>query len=146
MRTMIGRVAVAAGVLLAAIQVVRPTHTNPVVDPARTLQGTLPSHPGVPVVARACENCHSNQTNWPWYSHVAPVSWLVAHDVKEAREALNFSEWAGYSAERQRKLLRESCSEVKEGEMPMSAYVLMHPEAKLTAGDVTAICGLGASN
>ena len=140
----IRRVVVVTIVLLAAIQLVRPARVNPPVDPDRTLQSAVPAHPGAPVVARACQNCHSNQTQWPWYSHVAPVSWLVTHDVNEARSAVNFSEWAAYSPERQRKLLQESCKEVKEGEMPMSIYVLMHPEAKLTSNDVNAICSIAS--
>lgn len=129
--------------LVVGLQFVRPTRTNPPIDQRLTLEAQIgSSHPAVPVIARACQNCHSSETSWPWYSKVAPISWLVAHDVAEARTAVNFSNWSAYGPEQQRKLLKESCSEVREGEMPLSMYVLLHPEAKLDAADVRAVCGL----
>ena len=76
---------------------------------------------------RACFDCHSNQTRWPWYSHVAPVSWLVQSDVDEGRRVLNFSEWTRGNEEAQ-----ESGETVRDREMPPRTYLLMHPEAKLT--------------
>ena len=76
---------------------------------------------------RACFDCHSNETRWPWYSHVAPVSWLVQADVDEGREVLNFSEWTRDYEEAQ-----ESGETVRNREMPPRTYLLMHPEAKLT--------------
>lgn len=143
MRRFVRRTIVVALVLFAAIQFVRPATTNPPVDTSRTLAARLtPSHPAASVIARACHDCHSNETTWPWYSRVAPVSWLVAHDVNEARTAVNFSTWADYGAERQRKVLKESCEEVREGEMPLSSYVLIHPDKKVNAADVRAMCDL----
>ena len=88
---------------------------------------------------RACYDCHSNETVWPWYSAVAPVSWLVAHDVREGRRELNFSSWDGYDAARRRKKLQESRDEMREGEMPPWFYVLMHPEARLSAAERDAV-------
>ena len=79
------------------------------------------------LVARACFDCHSNEVRWPWYSHVAPVSWLVQHDVDEAREHLNFSEW-----DRPQKDADEAAEEVAEGEMPLWYYLPAHPEARLS--------------
>jgi hypothetical protein len=134
-------------VLFAVIQLVRPARTNPAVDSNRTLQAHIAaSHPAVPVIVRACRDCHSDETAWPWYSHVAPVSWWLTRHVTQARAAVNFSSWAGYAPERQRKLLRESCEQVREREMPLSAYVLLHPEGKLTAGEVRAICDLAPTD
>lgn len=75
---------------------------------------------------RACFDCHSNESRRAWY-HVAPVSWLVAHDVAEAREHLNFSEW-----NREQDDADDAAEEVAEGEMPLRLYLLMHPEARLT--------------
>lgn len=141
------RAVIVALVLLAAIQFVRPPRTNPAIDPEHTLQAQVAaSHPAIPVLARACQDCHSNLTTWPWYSRVAPASWLVAHDVTEARTAVNFSEWVRYDAERQRKILRDACDEVTEGEMPPSMYVLAHPEARVTSADVRAVCDLAQMN
>jgi mono/diheme cytochrome c family protein len=75
---------------------------------------------------RACADCHSNQTRWPWYARVAPASWLVAHDVAEGRRLLNVSEW-----QRPQEHAHESAEEVREGEMPLRLYVAAHPAARL---------------
>ena len=75
---------------------------------------------------RTCFNCHSNETVWPWYSKVAPVSWLVTHDVNEGRHHFNVSEWYRTSKE-------EATEEFLEKEMPPALYLLMHPEAKLNS-------------
>lgn len=74
---------------------------------------------------RACADCHSNRTRWPWYSRVAPTSWLVAHDVAEGRRKLNASEW-----NRPQDEAHESAQEVREGEMPPRSYLAMHAEAR----------------
>lgn len=87
------------------------------------------------VLRRSCYDCHSNETVWPWYSRVAPVSWLVVDDVDEGREEMNFSEWSGYSERRKAKKIHEIWEEVSEGEMPMWYYIPLHSEAKLTAAD-----------
>ena len=91
------------------------------------------------VLVRACFDCHSNQTVWPWYSKVAPGSWLLAKDGREGRAELNFSTWSRYSAVKQRKLLRKSLEEVKEGEMPLWIYLLGHAEARLSDADRAAL-------
>lgn len=90
---------------------------------------------------RACFDCHSNQTRWPWYSHVAPMSWLVQDHVDEGRRELNFSEWSrgGFEA-------HEASETVREGEMPPRSYLLLHPEARLTAPERQQLArGLDAS-
>jgi hypothetical protein len=84
------------------------------------------------VLKNSCYDCHSNEARWPWYSRVAPASWLVAHDVKEARERMNFSLWGTYEASRQEKLAEEIWEEVEDGEMPLRKYLLAHPEARLS--------------
>jgi len=80
---------------------------------------------------RACFNCHSFETVWPWYARYAPVSWLIARDVQEGREKLNFSDWQGGTREGERP--EEIEKEITEGEMPPFAYRLAHPEARLSA-------------
>jgi hypothetical protein len=93
------------------------------------------------LAVRACFDCHSNQTRWPWYSHVAPASWLVQNHVDDGRRVLNFSEWGRGNAEAD-----EAADEVREGEMPPSSYVLLHPEARLTAAEREQLArGLDAS-
>lgn len=77
----------------------------------------------------ACFDCHSNETVWPWYSKIAPVSWLVYWDVVEGRKHLNFSNWQGGSGKHEQP--HELTKEVIEGEMPPLQYIIAHPEAKL---------------
>lgn len=91
------------------------------------------------VLERACYDCHSHQTRWPWYAWVAPVSFLVVHDVSEAREHLNFSDWGRYTPEKARKKIDEILEEVEEGEMPLFYYLPLHPEAELATEDRLAI-------
>lgn len=83
------------------------------------------------VLLRACGNCHSNQTKWPPYSRVAPVSWLIRKDVNEGRKFLNFSVWPEYGVEGQGQLLAASLTQIKSGQMPPARYALLHSEAKL---------------
>lgn len=78
---------------------------------------------------KACFDCHSNETVWPWYSRIAPVSWLVYRDVVEGREHLNFSEWKGGAGKHEQP--HELTKEVIEGEMPPLQYTIAHPEARL---------------
>jgi len=91
------------------------------------------------ILERSCYDCHSNETQWPWYAWVAPVSWLVASDVDEAREHLNFSTWQKYTADERRELLEEIREEVESGEMPLWFYLPMHPDANLSTADVQRI-------
>jgi hypothetical protein len=87
------------------------------------------------VFARICINCHSEKTRWPWYSQVAPVSWLVESDVKRARKHLNLSRWDSLDAAEQRLLLTAIATVIENQEMPPHRYVVLHPEAKLSADD-----------
>jgi mono/diheme cytochrome c family protein len=77
---------------------------------------------------RACYDCHSNETKWPWYSNIAPVSWLVIHDTNEGRSKLNFSQWG-----QDRQEADEAAEVVEKGEMPLPIYLPLHPEARLTS-------------
>jgi hypothetical protein len=101
-------------------------HLNPpvVTEPTWDSPGTRA------LASQACFDCHSNETAWPVYSRVAPVSWLIQHDVAEGRAVLNFSEW-----QRPQKEATESAEEVREGEMPPGIYGLMHAHARLDAAD-----------
>jgi Haem-binding domain len=139
-------------VVVAAAQLVRPQRANPPTDARRTIQAQVGTASGlVAVLDRACSDCHSNRTVWPWYTQIAPMSWLMAYGVREGRGAVNFSEWAAYPPELQRQLLVGSCRDASEGKMPGSPYTLLHPEARLSAHDIETICaaarqaGAGAS-
>jgi hypothetical protein len=91
------------------------------------------------IIQRSCYDCHSNQTIWPWYSHVAPVSWLVIGDVHDGREHMNFSEWEGYNAKKKAKLKEEIPEEIEKGDMPLFRYLIIHTHAKLTQADIQVI-------
>jgi hypothetical protein len=133
-----------AGVLAAALivaQFIQPERTNPPVDPSASFEAVAkPPREVATAIGRACRDCHSNETSWPWYSRVAPVSWLVASDVKEGRAKLNFSQWNIYGQEMTRIKLGEICEEVKKGDMPPVYYLPMHPQSKVTQAEVSAIC------
>lgn len=101
-------------------------HTNPAVraEPA------WPSPAVRALAVRACFDCHSNESRWPWYSHVAPVSWLVQKDVVDGRKHLNFSEW-----DLPQKNAKEAAEELRDGEMPPAIYLPLHADAKLSAAE-----------
>lgn len=91
------------------------------------------------LLKNSCYSCHSNETHYPWYSYVAPSSWLVAKDVREGRDELNFSTWTSYSMMDKLAKLDDIVEEVKEGEMPMGIYTLIHPSAKLDDAQIQLI-------
>lgn len=117
------------------------SHANPPV----TRAARWPSGPGRKLAETGCYDCHSNLTDWRWYSNVAPSSWLVQHDVEDGRGALNFSEW-----DRPQPDAGELAAQVSSGEMPPLQYTLIHRSAKLSSAEkeqlVTAIIRLYASD
>lgn len=132
---------IALFILLLGAQVFRPERTNPAVDEAKTIQSRLHVPANVDaILKRACYDCHSNQTRWPWYSNVAPVSWWLVDHVNHGRSHLNFSEWDQYDAKKAAHHLEEICEEVEAGAMPLPSYLPMHPQARLSAEEVRALC------
>lgn len=127
--------------VLVALQFIRPSKINPASEPALALQAhaTVPAEVNA-IFDRACRDCHSNQTDWPWYSHIAPVSWLVADDVRVGRQRLNLSEWGKYNQTQAENKLDEICGVVQAGAMPPKPYLVTHPHAKLNEMEVKAIC------
>ena len=129
-QTVVGGLLLAAALVLVA-QVVPVSRRNP------PIESEVPASPEVrALLGRACYDCHSNATVWPWYAHVAPVSWLIVRDVAEGRASVNFSTWTSYDDARRTKLLRESAEEIADGEMPPWYYRLMHAEARFTPAEV----------
>ncbi|TMA36652.1 MAG: hypothetical protein E6J79_12845 [Deltaproteobacteria bacterium] len=132
-RTMSRRLRAALGALaglLVVVQGFRIDRTNPPVEQDVAAPASVEA-----LLRHACYNCHSHETVWPWYSHVAPVSWLLAHDVSEGRRELDFSTWTAYPPARKIRKLRKSADEVAKGKMPPWYYALVHPEARLTAAE-----------
>ncbi len=128
------------------MQFVGPRRTNPVADPALRLEAhaTVPTEVST-TLRRACYDCHSNETRWPWYSRVAPPAWLVAHDVEEGRGHLNFSRWGDYNPFDRADMLDDACKEVRRGEMPLGPYLILHRDARLSARDVETLCTWAAA-
>jgi Haem-binding domain len=91
------------------------------------------------ILQKACNDCHSNNTEYPWYSNIQPVAWWLNDHVQEGKKELNFSEFAGYNLRRQYHKLEEVEEQVKEGEMPLSSYTVIHKEAKLTETEKNAL-------
>ena len=126
-------------ILLIAIQLVPfgREHTNPSVQ----AEPKWDSSQTRALAKRACFDCHSNETVWPWYSNVAPVSWVLQRNVNEGRSKLNFSEW-----NRPQNEAREAAEAVQKGEMPEKMYLPLHPEANLSAQEKQALInGLNAT-
>jgi Haem-binding domain len=130
---------VLAGVILFALIQLIPyghNHTNPPVS--QEVQWDSPQTQDLAV--RACYDCHSNQTVWPWYSNIAPISWLLQHDVDEGRQKLNFSEW-----DKPHPNAARAADQVQSGSMPRFYYVPLHPSANLTQAEKAALIqGLSA--
>lgn len=125
------RLLLVACVALLGIQLVPVRRTNP------PIVSEMPApEPVLKILRRACYDCHSHETEWPWYGYIAPMSWLVEHDVEEGREELNFSDWASFSPNRRARKQREMGEEVAEGRMPPWFYVMLHPGARLTEEDL----------
>ena len=128
-------------IVFIGIQFIRPNRTNPISDKSKDISENLNVPENIKqILERSCNDCHSNLTKWPWYSNVAPASWLVAYDVNEGRSQLNFSEWGTYNITDQIDYLDQINKMVKKGNMPLGKYLLLHPEAKLTDAEVDLVC------
>ena len=90
-------------------------------------------------IERSCRDCHSEATHFPWYSYIAPISWLVEKDVAQGREHLNLSRWSEYSLIRRERCLSEIANQVQDGGMPLKSYTWIHRDAVLTPADIDAI-------
>jgi hypothetical protein len=123
-------VLIGLGVLFVALQFIPVERTNPpvtgLVDAPEDVLTTL---------RRSCWDCHSNETDWPWYAYVAPMSLRVSQHVWMGREHVNFTEWDGYDAEERDESYEEIAKEIDRGGMPLKDYLLVHRNAKLTTSD-----------
>ena len=144
MKTQLKWIFAAALPALALLQLTNPARTNPPVAndflaalaPPADLAGRFRS---------ACYDCHSHETRWPWYSHIAPVSWVIAGDVNQARARLNLSTWPTNDAGRAAGKLQLMSDDVRSGEMPLHKYSVIHPDARLTPSQRDALANWLAS-
>lgn len=125
--------------VFAGGQFVRPSMTNPPVEPGASLTATAPREVSA-ILQRSCRDCHSNETTWPWYSQIAPFSWMLASHVNDGRDHFNYSEWTSITADDQDKFLGAICSMTRRGRMPLPSYLLIHRGSTLTPADVATLC------
>ena len=124
------------GVLIIASLAGRP----PIADHNAQLLAGAQVPPDVrSIIERACRDCHSDDMRYPWYSYVAPASWLIGSDVRSGRKHLNFSRWNEYSTTRRMRCLSEIANQVQDRGMPLAIYTLMHREARLSDSDINAL-------
>jgi hypothetical protein len=148
-----GRANIHRGVLAAAVATIVlgsqlvsvHAHVNPTgPNPTSGIEAHLTVPPPIQqILNKACRDCHSNETRWPWYSRIAPVSWLVKRDVELGRRAMNLSEWSSQTENRAGRvagLLTAACADVQTGRMPLPQYRLLHGDAKLTGAEITTFC------
>jgi hypothetical protein len=124
------------------IQIVQPTRTNPPVIASRSLEAHVPVPLNVQLILqRTCYNCHSSATIWPWYSHIAPVSWLVVSDVNTARSHINLQDWeAQVNPQEGQEHLGLICKLIRQKDMPPWNYRLMHKDGTLSPEEVETVC------
>ena len=93
----------------------------------------------IQIVERSCQNCHSEKTEWPWYSYVAPMSWLIEKDVHEGRSHMNLSHWSEYDTAKQGEILARLSAVVRSRQMPLPRYLRLHPSAQLSDAEIDLI-------
>lgn len=125
-------------VVFLAAQAVRPDLTNPPVQAAMTIDAN-PAIPAdvKPILKKGCADCHTNETRYPWYSHITPVNWWLKDHIDEGRQHMNLSEAVDE--------IDDICKEVTKGEMPLPSYTWGHPEAVLTAEEKQILCNWAAA-
>ena len=124
-----------------AVQFVRPDFSNPPVTDAETLTASTSVPPNVQqILRRSCFDCHSHETQYPWYSKVTPFNWFLAGHIRDGRREVNMSIWNTYSPEKKIRKLDEICEQVENAEMPLPSYLWIHWDAKLSKEDGAAIC------
>lgn len=131
---MLKKILIALVVIFVGIQFIPVERTNPPIT-----QDVNPPENISVILKTSCYDCHSNETVWPWYSNIAPVSFLIANDVNEGREHLNFSEWDKYDAKRRSKKMDGVSELVEKGVMPLSIYTFIHSDAKMNPEKIKAI-------
>lgn len=125
---------IGAAVVFVALQIKQPGRANPPV------QSEVMAPPEIAaILERSCYACHSNETDWPWYAYVAPVSWWVADHVDHGRKDLNFSEWPVLDFEELEHNLHEIDEQIEKDEMPLKSYLLLHPGARLSEEEKKAL-------
>ncbi|ACB74257.1 heme-binding domain-containing protein [Opitutus terrae] len=141
MKPLTRKILVVLALVLVGLQFVRPALTTTNVAPdAIDVTALHPTSAEVKsILARACYDCHSDQTRYPWYAQVQPAGWWLASHVKDGRRHLNFSQFGTYSPDRAAHKIESLIEEVEEHEMPLRSYTWLHPDARLSDTEVKAL-------
>ena len=123
------------------LQLKQPTRTNPPVESEINAPAEIAA-----ILERSCYDCHSHETDWPWYAYVSPVSWWVVEHVEHARGDLNFSQWPLLDFEELEHNFREIDEQIAKGEMPLKSYLILHPGARLSDEEKDALRRWARSN
>ncbi|HSK73405.1 MAG TPA: heme-binding domain-containing protein [Pyrinomonadaceae bacterium] len=141
MKKILKIIAIVLFIFIIAIQFFRPDRINLPVVEAETLQASTEVPEDVQnILQTSCNDCHTNQTNWIWYSNIAPVSWKMVEHVEDGRRELNFSIWNTYDTKRKTRKLEEICEMVESREMPLPSYLWLHWNARLHDEQVKILC------
>lgn len=137
---MIRKILLALLVALVLIQFIRPAKNQSPEISANDISRiySVPANVN-DILKKACTDCHSNNTNYPWYNNVQPIAWWLADHIKEGKKELNFSEFSSYPPKKQHHKLEEVIEQVKEGEMPLNSYTWVHKNAVLTEEEKLAL-------
>lgn len=128
-------------IVFVAIQFIRPDFSNPPVVQTETLEASTQISENVQaLLTRSCADCHSNQTNYPWYSYVQPSANFLAGHIKEGRRELNFSVFNTYDSRKKSRKLEEMCEQAQYREMPLPSYLWIHWDAKLSGDEIKLLC------
>lgn len=129
------------GIAFIVIQFFQIDKTNPAVVTSETIAAVMPVPDNVDaLIKRSCNDCHSNETKFPWYASIQPVGWWMKGHFDDGRRDLNFSQFATYQPKKQKKRLEQICDEITEGKMPLPSYLWGHSEARLSDADKKALC------
>lgn len=124
-----------------AIQFFRIDTTAKPAVPGETLESAVTVTPDVSqIFARACNDCHTNTTRYPWYTNIQPAAWFMNNHIQDARRKLNFDIFNTYTAKRKSQKIEEICDQVTSKEMPLPSYLWIHGDAVLTVSDINSLC------
>lgn len=141
MKKVIKIIAVVLFSTFVIIQFFRPDFTNPPVVQGETLQAATALPENVQAILnRSCNDCHTNETVYPWYSKIQPGAWFLADHIKEGRSELNLSLWNTYQPKRKKRKLEEICEQVESKEMPLPSYLWIHRDAAMSDEDIKTLC------
>ena len=130
------KILIAIGIVFIAMQFMQPVHNKSGQVSVTDISKIVIISDGVKAVLKnACYDCHSNNTNYPWYSNIQPMGWLMAKHIKQGKEALNFSEFESYSPRRQLSKLNGIANSIKDDIMPLSSYKLIHKNSQLSTNE-----------